>query len=59
VLLRYLDELAEDAPPSRSSGPCRLRLLYATFLYKSYLRLTRPPVNLETDELLGGRGWAD
>src|SRR5262245_43112877 len=32
----------------------RLRLLSATFLYKSYPRLTRPPVNLETDELLGG-----
>jgi RNA polymerase sigma-70 factor (ECF subfamily) len=32
----------------------RLRLLCATFLYKSYPRLARPPVNLETDELLGG-----
>src|SRR5262245_53569598 len=32
----------------------RLRLSCATFLYKSYSRLTRPPVNLETDELLGG-----
>jgi RNA polymerase sigma-70 factor (ECF subfamily) len=32
----------------------RLRLLCATFLYMSYLRLTRPPMNLETDELLGG-----
>ena len=31
-----------------------LRLLCATFLYKSYPRLTRPPVSLETDELLGG-----
>lgn len=28
--------------------------LCTTFLYKSYPRLTRPPVNLETDELLGG-----
>jgi RNA polymerase sigma-70 factor (ECF subfamily) len=28
--------------------------LCATLLYKSYPRLTRPPVNLETDELLGG-----
>ena len=25
-----------------------------TFLYKSYPRFTRPPVNLEPDELLGG-----
>jgi RNA polymerase sigma-70 factor (ECF subfamily) len=32
----------------------RLRLLCATLLYKSYLRLTRPPVDLETDGLLGG-----
>jgi RNA polymerase sigma-70 factor (ECF subfamily) len=32
----------------------RLRLLCATFLYKSYPRLARPPVNLEADELLGG-----
>jgi hypothetical protein len=32
----------------------RLRLLCGRFLYKSYPRLTRPPVNLETDELLGG-----
>jgi RNA polymerase sigma-70 factor (ECF subfamily) len=31
-----------------------LRLLCATFLCKSYPRLTRPPVNLEADELLGG-----
>ncbi len=36
----------------RAAG--RLRLLCANFLYKSYPRLTRPPVNLETDELLGG-----
>ena len=36
----------------RAAG--RLRLLCARFLYKSYPRLTRPPVNLETDELLGG-----
>jgi RNA polymerase sigma-70 factor (ECF subfamily) len=31
-----------------------LGVLCATFLYKSYPRLTRPPVNLETEELLGG-----
>jgi RNA polymerase sigma-70 factor (ECF subfamily) len=24
------------------------------YLYKSYPRLPRPPVNLETDEMLGG-----
>jgi RNA polymerase sigma-70 factor (ECF subfamily) len=32
----------------------RLRLLCATLLYRSSPRLTRPPLNLETDELLGG-----
>jgi RNA polymerase sigma-70 factor (ECF subfamily) len=32
----------------------RLRLLCASLLHKSHPRLTRPPVNLETDELLGG-----
>ena len=60
VVQRYLDALAGDTPGEplirelleRAVG--RLRLLCATFLYKSYPRLTRPPVNLETDELLGG-----
>jgi RNA polymerase sigma factor (sigma-70 family) len=32
----------------------RLRLLCATLLHRSYPRLTRPPLNLETDELLDG-----
>jgi RNA polymerase sigma-70 factor (ECF subfamily) len=65
VVQLYLDELAEDAPPEPivrallDRAVRRLRLLYATFLYKSCPRLTRPPVNLETDELLRGRGWAD
>jgi RNA polymerase sigma-70 factor (ECF subfamily) len=60
IIQRYLDALPGDtaAEPvirellERAAG--RLRLLCASFLYKSYLRLTRPPVNLETDELLGG-----
>jgi RNA polymerase sigma-70 factor (ECF subfamily) len=60
IIQRYLDALPEDtaAQPiirellERAAG--RLRVLCATFLYKSYPRLTRPPVNLETDELLGG-----
>jgi RNA polymerase sigma-70 factor (ECF subfamily) len=60
IIQRYLDALPGDAAaePSlrelleRAAG--RLRLLCASFLYKSYPRLTRPPVNLETDELLGG-----
>jgi RNA polymerase sigma-70 factor (ECF subfamily) len=60
VIQRYLDALPGDktAEPiihellERAVG--RLRLLCATFLYKSYPRLTRPPMNLEPDELLGG-----
>src|SRR5215510_3652177 len=60
VIQRYLDALPGDtaAEPivrellERAVG--RLRLLCAAFLYKRYPRLTRPPVNLETDELLGG-----
>jgi RNA polymerase sigma-70 factor (ECF subfamily) len=60
IIQRYLDALPGDADAEplvrelleRSAG--RLRLLCGTLLYKSYPRLTRPPVNLETDELLGG-----
>jgi RNA polymerase sigma-70 factor (ECF subfamily) len=60
IIQRYLDALPGDtaAEPivrellEQAAG--RLRLFCATFLYKSYPRLTRPPVNLETDELLGG-----
>jgi RNA polymerase sigma-70 factor (ECF subfamily) len=60
VIQRYLDALPGDTPAEpvvrelleRAAG--RLRLLCGTFLYKSYPRLARPPVNLETDELLGG-----
>jgi RNA polymerase sigma-70 factor (ECF subfamily) len=60
VIQRYLDALPGDTPAEpivrelleRAVG--RLRLLCGTLLYKSYPRLTRPPVNLETDELLGG-----
>src|SRR5262245_50746762 len=60
IIQRYLDALPGDeaAEPAirelleQSAG--RLRLLCGTFLYKSYPRLARPPVNLEADELLGG-----
>ena len=60
VIQRYLDALPGDSaaePPIRElleRAVGRLRLLCARFLHKSYPRLTRPPVNLETDELLGG-----
>jgi RNA polymerase sigma-70 factor (ECF subfamily) len=60
VIQRYLDSLPGDtgAEPvirellARAAG--RLRMLCGTFLHNSYPRLTRPPVNMETDELLGG-----
>jgi RNA polymerase sigma-70 factor (ECF subfamily) len=60
IIQRYLDALPEDAAAEpiirelleRAVG--RLRLLCATLLYRSYPRLTKPPVNLEPDDLLGG-----
>jgi RNA polymerase sigma-70 factor (ECF subfamily) len=59
VVQRYLDELAGDSPAEpvvrallgRAVG--RLHQLCATLLYKSYPRLARPPLNLQSDELLG------
>ncbi len=59
VVQRYLDELAGDAPAEsavralldRAVG--RLHELCAALLYRSYPRLTRPPLNLQADELLG------
>ena len=60
VIERYLDALPGDPAAEliirglldRAVG--RLRLLCATHLHRSYRRLAQPPVNLETDELLGG-----
>jgi RNA polymerase sigma-70 factor (ECF subfamily) len=60
IIQRYLDALPANSAAEpivhelleRSVG--RLGLLCATLLHKSYPRLTRPPMNLETDELLGG-----
>ncbi|HEX8339633.1 MAG TPA: hypothetical protein VF624_01865, partial [Tepidisphaeraceae bacterium] len=60
---RYLDELAGvrgDTPAepivrdllARSAR--RLQLLCGSMLHRSYPRLTRGPLNLGTDELLGG-----
>ena len=60
VIQRYLDALTGDTPADpiirelleRAAG--RLRLLCGAILYRSYPRLTQPPLNLETDDLLGG-----
>ena len=59
VVQRYLDELGGDAPAEsavrallgRAVG--RLHELCAALLHRSYPRLTRPPLNLQADELLG------
>jgi RNA polymerase sigma-70 factor (ECF subfamily) len=56
---RYLDELAGDAPAEPvvrallDRAVRRLHQLCAALLYRSYPRLTRPPLNLQTEEILG------
>jgi RNA polymerase sigma factor (sigma-70 family) len=58
VIQRYLDALQEGAaaePIIRDlldRAVRRLRLLCDSLLQRSYPRLTQPPLNLETDELL-------
>ena len=58
VVQRYLDELAGGSPAEpviRSlldHAVRRLGQLCALMLYRSYPRLTRPPLNLQTDEML-------
>jgi RNA polymerase sigma factor (sigma-70 family) len=59
VVQRYLDELAGDSPAEPivrdmlDRAVRRLHLLCAKLLHQSYPRLTRPPLNMETDILLG------
>src|SRR5215831_2759986 len=59
VVQRYLDELAGDSPAEPlvramlDRAVRRLHLLCATLLYRSYPRLTRPPLNMQAEELLG------
>src|SRR5260221_1296026 len=59
VVQRYLEELG-GAPPAESAARAlldravrRLHELCAALLHRSYPRLTRPPLNLQADELLG------
>ena len=60
VVQRYLDALAGDVPAEPiirallGRAVHRLEGLCAAMLHRSYPRLTRPPSNLETDEMLGG-----
>jgi RNA polymerase sigma factor (sigma-70 family) len=57
---RYLDALAGDTPAEPivrallERAAHRLQVLCAHLLHRSYPRLTKPPLNLATDELLGG-----
>ncbi len=59
VIQRYLDNLAvasPDEPAIRSlldRAVRRLHQLCSTVLYRGYPRLTRPPLNLQVDEMLG------
>jgi RNA polymerase sigma factor (sigma-70 family) len=59
---RYLDDLAgiEGGSPAApivrellARAVRRLQILCASLLHRSYPRLARPPLNLQTDELLG------
>jgi RNA polymerase sigma factor (sigma-70 family) len=59
VVQRYLDALAGETPADpliralldRAVG--RLEMLCGSMLFRSYPRLRRPPLNLQTDEVLG------
>jgi RNA polymerase sigma-70 factor (ECF subfamily) len=59
VVQRYLDDLAEDSaaePLVRAvldRAVRRLHMLCANLLYRSYPRLTHPPLSIQADELLG------
>jgi RNA polymerase sigma-70 factor (ECF subfamily) len=59
VVQRYLDELAGDGPAEPvvrallDRAVRRLHELCAALLYRSYPRLTRPPLNLQVEEMLG------
>ena len=58
VVQRYLDDLTGEAPaepvvrPLLDRAVLRLQQLCAALLYHDYPRLTRPPLNLQTNELL-------
>jgi RNA polymerase sigma-70 factor (ECF subfamily) len=61
AIQRYLDDLAGvkgDSPAEpivrdlMARAAHRLHLLCGTLLYRSYPRLTRPPLNLQSDEML-------
>src|SRR5947209_13760626 len=59
VVQRYLDALAGETPAEPiirdllDRSVRRLHHLCASLLHRGYPRLTRPPLNLRADELLG------
>ena len=58
IVQHYLDELAGDTPPEPAVRALldrsvqRLHQLCAAMLYRSYPRLTRPPLNFQSEEML-------
>jgi RNA polymerase sigma factor (sigma-70 family) len=58
IVQRYLDELTGEAPAEPvvrvllDRAFLRLQRFCATLLHRDYPRLTHPPLNLQTDELL-------
>lgn len=58
IVQRYLDALAGQAPAEPiirallDRAVRRLQILCSNLLYRSYPRLLRPPLNLQSDELL-------
>jgi RNA polymerase sigma-70 factor (ECF subfamily) len=58
IVQRYLDELTREAPAEPVIRPLldraflRLQRFCAALLHHDYPRLARPPLNLQTDELL-------
>src|SRR3954447_17480075 len=59
VVQGYLDELADDRPAEPvirallEQAVHRLHELCAALLHRSYPRLSRPPLNLQVEEMLG------
>jgi RNA polymerase sigma-70 factor (ECF subfamily) len=59
IVQQYLDELTDDTPADSAvrglldRAVRRLHQLCAALLHRSYPRLTRPPLNLQADEMLG------
>jgi RNA polymerase sigma-70 factor (ECF subfamily) len=58
VVQRYLNELAGESPAEPivrallDKSVRRLHVLCSTWLFEKYPRLTRPPLNLDADEML-------